>query len=215
MTLSKRLQCALDWIEKDNIVADIGCDHGYLAMAALDKGVKHVQLIDNKIDPLNKAKANLKNYDNNNCCTFSLASGLTMLEEEIDTVCMLGMGGYLIRDLLIEGSDKIKSNQKFILEANNHVDVLRKYLFDNGFKIIDENICLDNKKYYELMLCVKSNEAFEYDQNDLIFGPILIKEKSAIYKSKWTEKLNKFLEIVNINDVSDVRKKIELIKENL
>ena len=145
MNLSIRLQCALNWINEDDIVADIGCDHGYLAKAALLKGVKHVQLVDNKIGPLTKAKENLKSYLDLPTCTFTLASGLTELEESINTVCLLGMGGYLIRDLLVEGKNKIHNGMKFILEANNHIDDLREYLFNNGFSIIDEDICLDNK----------------------------------------------------------------------
>ena len=46
--LSIRLQQVLKYISSDDYVADIGCDHGYLTIAAIEKGVKFVQLIDNK-----------------------------------------------------------------------------------------------------------------------------------------------------------------------
>ena len=54
-----RLNSALDWIDIDDKLADIGCDHGYLADLAFKKGVSFVQLIDNKEGPLNVAKKNL------------------------------------------------------------------------------------------------------------------------------------------------------------
>ena len=43
-----RLNAALDWIDCNDLLADIGCDHGYLAIEALKKGVPFVQLIDEK-----------------------------------------------------------------------------------------------------------------------------------------------------------------------
>ena len=41
-----RLNAALDWIDLNDRLADIGCDHGYLAIEALKKGIPFVQLID-------------------------------------------------------------------------------------------------------------------------------------------------------------------------
>ena len=55
-----RLNAALDWIDCNDLLADVGCDHGYLAIEALKKGVPFVQLIDNKEGPLNVAISNLK-----------------------------------------------------------------------------------------------------------------------------------------------------------
>ena len=46
--LSKRLKTIADKVDKNSVIADIGCDHGYLASLALQKGIKFVQLIDNK-----------------------------------------------------------------------------------------------------------------------------------------------------------------------
>ena len=55
-----RLHAALDWVNQDDLLADIGCDHGYLASLALQKGIKFVQLIDNKEGPLSVARRNLE-----------------------------------------------------------------------------------------------------------------------------------------------------------
>lgn len=46
--LSKRLNKVLTYINNTDKLVDVGCDHGYLAIEAINKGVKLVQLVDNK-----------------------------------------------------------------------------------------------------------------------------------------------------------------------
>ena len=60
-----RLEKVLSFIDKTDCLADVGCDHGYLAIMAIEKGVSFVQLIDNKKGPLDSAKINLKHYQVN------------------------------------------------------------------------------------------------------------------------------------------------------
>ena len=52
----KRLKTIVQFINEKDIVADIGCDHGYLLkMAIEDKNILKGYAIDNKIGPLNCA----------------------------------------------------------------------------------------------------------------------------------------------------------------
>ena len=175
-----RLNAALDWINIDDTLADVGCDHGYLAIEALNKGISFVQLIDNKEGPLAVAKKNLSQYDFSNKTKFTLASGLLELDSKINCVAILGMGGELIISILEDGKEKSRNVTKFILEANTKVPSLRKYLFDNKYEIISEKIVKENNKYYELILCKKTNDFIKYNNLDIEFGPILKKEKSQI-----------------------------------
>ena len=39
---NKRLEKVLSFIEPNDSLADVGCDHGYLALEAIKKGVKKV-----------------------------------------------------------------------------------------------------------------------------------------------------------------------------
>ena len=98
--LSKRLQRVLDYIQIDDKLADIGCDHGYLSLYAIKKGVKFVQLVDNKIGPLNVAKKNLSKENLNAEIKYSLSSGLSNIDINVDTVAICGMGGDLISKIL-------------------------------------------------------------------------------------------------------------------
>ena len=67
MKISKRIEKIIEFIDVLDKVADVGCDHGYLCLGCLEKGISFVQNIDNKIGPLNTAKMNLQDYlDKNN-----------------------------------------------------------------------------------------------------------------------------------------------------
>ena len=195
-----RLNAALDWIEKDDLLADIGCDHGYLASLALDKGIPFVQLIDNKEGPLSVAKKNLNNDSYCNKTLFTLASGLTELDPSVTCVAILGMGGELISQILEEGKHKSNNVSKFILEANTKVNILRKYLFLNDYEIISEKIVKENNKYYELILCTKVETKVSYNELDIEFGPILRVNKSPLFIEKWTNVYNKYQNIIKKSD---------------
>ena len=57
----KRLETIIKFINQDDIVADIGCDHGYLLKLAIEnKNIKKGYAIDNKKGPLDTAIKNLK-----------------------------------------------------------------------------------------------------------------------------------------------------------
>ena len=63
MLLSDRMRAVVGLVEACDCIADIGCDHGYLAIEALKKGIPFVQLIDNKEGPLSVAKKNLNDEE--------------------------------------------------------------------------------------------------------------------------------------------------------
>lgn len=211
-----RLHAALDWINPDDLLADIGCDHGYLASLALQKGIKFVQLIDNKEGPLSVARRNLEKFDNDKKLKFTLASGLLELDPCINCVAILGMGGELIASILEEGKNNASNVAKFILEANTKIPFLRKYLFINGFNIISEKIVKENDKYYELILCEKVENKVMFNDLDIEFGPVLRKEKSPHFIEKWTEVYKKYQNIISKSKINPEKlvadcKKIEEI----
>ena len=200
--LSKRLQKVLDYIETDDKLADIGCDHGYLSLYAIKKGIKFVQLVDNKIGPLNVAKKNLSNEKLDAEIKYSLSSGLSDIDEKVDTVAICGMGGDLISKILFEDIDVAKRMKCLILEANSKVDILREFLSSNYFEIIDEDIVLEKDKYYEILKIKFNNEVDPLSLTEIEFGPILLKKKSLIFKEYLNNKIEKLNLIIKKNNES-------------
>ena len=173
MFLDARLKKVVDLISTENKVADIGADHGYLSMALLDKGIKKVQVIENKIGPLNNAKKNLMNYQN---VSFSLSSGLTDLDADINLCTICGMGGLTIIDIITESIDKC-DNLELILQPNDHVDSLRMFLSNNLFEITDEYLVFEKNHYYNIIITKKTNKIIHLTDDEILFGPMLLKKQ--------------------------------------
>ncbi len=212
--LSKRLKVVLDYIENDDIVADIGCDHGYLGIACIEKGIKFVQLIDNKEGPLSSAKANLKNYDSSKY-ELTLSDGLDLINNLVNTVVICGMGGELIVDIINNHLDIVKNMKKVIVQANTKINYLRKYLSEHSLKIVDESIVEDMDKIYEIIVFTYEECSEKLDDFDILFGPCLRKEKNTVFIKKWTERLNEYNRILSNSYVEEIKKEKEMIEEVL
>lgn len=215
--LSKRLQTVLDFIEPNAKLADIGCDHGYLALHAIYKGVKYVQLVDNKKGPLDVARNNLSKENLDATIEYSLSDGLSSLNQDINVVAICGMGGDLISKILSDNIDKTKHLDYLILEANSKVDVLRYFLINNGFNILDEEIVCDKNKYYQIIKTKYVNENIKLTDNEIEFGPILLSKKSEVFIEYIKELILK-LELIqkkNNNISTQINDKIYKLKEVL
>ena len=215
MNNSERLFAASSFIETGDIVCDVGCDHGYLALLGLEKGAKRFDLIDNKIGPLSRSKLNTKDiYDGKNI-NYYLSDGLDNLNSDVNKIFILGMGGELITSIIDKNKDKIQKEQILVLDAHVNQNTLRKYLFDNYFLIKEEIIIKEKNIFYELMIVQRSDELVSYNELDLIFGPHLRRKKEPLFIEKWTKILNKYLKIKELNQTNELDLMIERIKDVL
>ncbi|MBQ8293259.1 MAG: SAM-dependent methyltransferase [Bacilli bacterium] len=207
MKLSKRISKILEFIDVNDKVADIGCDHGYLGLGCIEKGVSFLQNIDNKKGPLDTAKRNLKDYEHENVI-YTLCDGLDGLHENIDTVVISGMGGDLISQIIKKNLSKALKLKKIILVAHTKVQFLRSEIMDN-FKIIDETLVEDNKKIYEIMILNPSPDN-NYSYEDIMFGPILRTKKEDLFIKKLNKRLDELNNILAITSENEA-----LIKERI
>ena len=91
--------------------------------------------------------------------------------------------------------DYFRNCKQIIIQVNQDVSLLRKWLTFNDFKIVNEKIVYEYK-YYEIL--VIENGKMNLNEDEILFGPYLLKEKSKVfvdyYKSQIT-KLNKILKV--------------------
>lgn len=213
--LGNRLKALLEFIDENDQIADIGCDHGYLLIAAVKKGVKFVQGIENKIGPLEQAKFNLSPYLSLEV-KLSLSDGLDALDEHIDSIVISGMGGLNIINILAKNIEKAQQFKKMIIQPNSNIFELRKFLNENGFLITHEQIVFEKKQYYEILIAKYIGDVIRLSDNDLLFGPILRKEKSLLFIKKWTRVLNHLQKAYHPDQrQEELISKIELIKGEL
>lgn len=215
MELSKRLNLIANYIDKCETLVDVGTDHGYIPIYAVSKNIcqKSIATDINK-DPLDKAKLNsiFEGVDEN--VEVRLGGGLDPINKgEAQGLVIAGMGGNLIRDILEADKEKAKSFEFIILQPAQNPEVLREYLYTNGYEVIEEDLCIDEEKYYELFkVRVKEGEVTELDKIYYEISPKLLRDKHPVMKEYIDSKIEKYNKILNFID-DDTESAIERKKE--
>ncbi len=162
--MTKRLQIILDNVEKCNIFADIGCDHGYLTKGVLDLGkCEFAYFSDISKACLSKAEELLKDYVEKNMAKGVVSNGFEMLEE-VDFALIAGMGGEEIISIL---KNARFLPRKLLLQPMKNVDKLRRFLIETGYGI-KKDFCFLDVKFYDLILCEKGQDSLT--EEEIIFG---------------------------------------------
>ena len=174
-------------VDNSKVLADVGCDHAYISINLLEKGkVERIIASDLREGPLNIARDNIRLYGFEDRIETRLCAGLCGYEAgEVDTILISGMGGMLVKEILSESIDVVKMADTLILEPQSDLRVVRAYLKDIGFEIIDEDMLNEGGKYYQIIKAVKSKERMEVCEDigamaENEFGPILIKKKHPV-----------------------------------
>lgn len=133
-------------------VADIGCDHGRLAVFLLqNKLASYVVATDISAPSLNKAKILAEQEGVTANISLRVGDGLTVLQpDEVQAVVISGMGANTIMEIL--QSKRLNDRVYFILQPNKQVPLLREYLISNGYIILDEAIAQEGHRFYETIL---------------------------------------------------------------
>ncbi|MBQ6999403.1 MAG: SAM-dependent methyltransferase [Clostridia bacterium] len=169
--LSERLQKIADCVNAKTL-ADIGTDHAYIPIHCVKDGsCLRAIACDINAGPLKAASENIGANGLASKIQTRLSNGLEALSpNEADTIVIAGMGGFLIRDILINGADKIGDNTVLILQPMVAAAELREYLCKNGYDIFKEHLAREESKFYNI-LCVKKGEC-EYSAKDILVGKI-------------------------------------------
>ena len=150
--VSPRLQACCDFVHSGDRVADIGCDHGYLGIYLLKNRIaQSVIASDIREGPLQSAVRNSEKFGVRDKMTFYLSDGARNIPRDFDTLVCAGMGGDTMVSIL-DAASWLKSDQyRLILQCQSKNAILRRYLSDNGWKILQEQIIPDGKFLYTVM----------------------------------------------------------------
>lgn len=166
------------------VVADIGCDHGYVSITLTNKGIFNKALaMDINEGPLKLCKQNIALYGDETKIETRLSSGFDKLNKgEADSVIIAGMGGMLIRDILEAGKDKLLEVNQLVLGAQSDLDTVRKYITAAGFKIDHEEMLEEDGKYYQLIRAIRCEMITPLSNIEALYGPVLIKNKHEVLR---------------------------------
>jgi len=206
MHLSKRLEACLQYTAGFVKLADIGTDHAMLPIVAVERGnVACALAIDNKFGPFVQARTNVLKYQVSEKVKVLLAEGLEKIDDETDVVVISGMGGELIVKILSDST--LRSVKRFVLQPNNNVPLVRKYIETIGFQLIDELVLEDQQKMYEILVVEKGSQTLT--DKEIEFGPINLIQKPYYFIKKVQRELDHLQSILNNIEQPEERLKVE------
>lgn len=155
INLSDRLEKMAQSINKGETMADIGTDHGFLPLYMLQNAMcPRVIMTDISEKSLMKAEENAVIYlgEQTDAAEFRVGDGLVPLgKSEVDTIVIAGMGGKLIRDIMAEDMELTMSFKKYILQPRIGQGELRRWLIENGFVIISDDLVREGRHIPEII----------------------------------------------------------------
>jgi len=160
---SERIKALANEISAKDTVIDVGCDHGYLSIYLKQNNLcREVFASDISENALNSAKKNFKKY--NLKINSFVSDGFSNIPVKFDTAVIAGMGTSTILKIISHE----KTPNKLVLASNNEHYKLRFSLNKMGYKIVDEQVVLENGHYYIILLCIKSKQRLT--KKELMFG---------------------------------------------
>ncbi|MGL4760271.1 MAG: tRNA (adenine(22)-N(1))-methyltransferase [Sarcina sp.] len=227
MELSIRLKAIADSVDKCKSVADIGTDHGYVPIYLVERGICESAIAsDINKGPMNKAKMNVSFEGLSSKIDCYLGAGLKPLKvNEVEGIVIAGMGGNLTRDILLADMKKVKNYKFMILQPAQNPEVLREFLYNNEYEIIDEDLIFDEGTYYELFKVKYNENAEKLKFDDEIYyeiSPVLLKKKHILMNDYLESKISRCEKILtHIKDDTEManakkqelRDKINILQE--
>ena len=150
MNISKRLSRLAAMVTEGSRLADVGTDHGYVPLCLYRQGrIPSAIAMDINEGPLERARAHIREAGLEHYIETRLSDGLHALRAgEADTVLIAGMGGGLTERILTDGKGVLETVRELVLQPQSEIWRVRRFLCENGWRIVCEDIVVDEGKYY-------------------------------------------------------------------
>ena len=184
MKLGDRLQALADFVPQGSRVADIGTDHGYLAVELVKSGkAKFVVASDKNAGPYEAAVRTVReNGLTDERISVRLGDGLKSLKPgEVDTVCIAGMGGTLMVEILEGSPEVVEKLETLVLQPQSAAADLRRWLYRKRWYIEDESLALDDSRIYEIIKAKRGRRKMP-EPLLLEIGPVLWQKKPPLLR---------------------------------
>lgn len=157
--LDERLSLAYSLVDPCPLAADIGTDHGFLASALLRSGrCGRMILTDISGSALANARQEMIRRRLTDRADLRQGDGLTPLEEACDVICITGMGGKTIHNILTEGRSRLRG-ASLVLSAHTDLPLVRGAVQDIGYHLDREEPCFAAGRFYLVMRARPGGEA--------------------------------------------------------
>lgn len=207
--LPKRLETIIERMPDSGCLADIGCDHAYVAIEAVRRGrAARALACDVRKGPLQQAAEHILCAGLAGKIETRLSDGLEKVAPgEADTVVVAGMGGPLMERIL---QGRLRDFAHFVLSPQSEIPHFRRFLLTEGMQIDEETMLIDEGKYYVILNVSKRADATSSDsmyvtEEDFLYGGRLLHRLDPVLKSFLEKEKTRYEGILRQTDSLEVR----------
>ena len=183
ITLSKRMQALADLVSPGTVFCDVGCDHGFLPIALLqEKKIRRAMALDINEGPLRSAQKHITEAGLEQQIETRLSDGLQEVRPgEVQSIMVAGMGGGLVIHILSESPEVVRQAKELILQPQSEVERVRRFLWQEGFTVVEENIVEEEEKFYPMMKVRYTKEVLpKPTEVQFAYGSLLLENRHPV-----------------------------------
>lgn len=206
--LPKRLETIIERMPASGCIADIGCDHAYVAIEAVRRGkAARALACDVRKGPLQQAAEHILCAGLAGKIETRLSDGLEKVAPgEADCVIIAGMGGPLMERIL---QGRLADFGHFVLSPQSEIPHFRRFLLAEGMRIDEETMLIDEGKYYVIFNVSQRADATSdpmyVTEEDFLFGGRLLRRLDPVLKSFLEKEKTRYEGILRQTDSDEVR----------
>ncbi len=170
MQIRRRLREIAKLVDKGVPVVDIGCDHAFLDIYLTLYNGNSCTASDINENALMNAKQNIEKYNLKAQITTVLSDGLEQIDVKKGTTLIIsGMGTSTMKHILSHSKRTLCDT--IIVQSNNELSELRRFITKLGYQILEETVILDRNIYYVIIKWKKGRKRYRWWEYE--FGPYL------------------------------------------
>ena len=183
LQISLRLKAVAALVSPGLVLADVGCDHGYIPIYLIQKGqIPRAIAMDINQGPLLRAREHIREWGLEAYIETRLSDGLKALEPgEAQCLVIAGMGGPLMERILTQGAPVLKDMKELTLQPQSEIGHFRQFLAENGYRIIEEDMVEEEKKYYPMMKAVQGSMNYT-KKAEYLYGKKLLEKRHPVLR---------------------------------
>ena len=192
INLDDRLRQVAACVAISPTVADIGTDHAGLAIYLIEnKQADKVIAADLNYEPCEAARRQIAQHGLTDKICVRQGDGLSVLVPgEVQVVCMAGMGGELMQNILADAPHILTSLRRLVLQPMNDSPRLRRWLYEHGWHIEAESIASVRGIFYAIIAAQPGVKPLP-NPTELYVGPELCAKRPLLFKPYVTGLLSK------------------------
>lgn len=162
---------------------DIGTDHAYLPVYLVTEGrTDTAYACDVAEGPLSSAERNIASAGLSDRIKTVLSDGLSA----VTLVCpcdivIAGMGGELIASIIDAKPEVKHPDVRLVLQPMTKTEYLRRYLAENGFEIIKEDLA-EEGKIYQITACRYTGKPYKLSDTEAVIGYAPARRNDALFR---------------------------------